>query len=203
MRDRHFFPLAAAVAAAFVFTALQPFAHRAPSGPLSGGGRNAEDVTALGDELHRFVPGNYDGLAVVDTPEGKILRITRLATEGYEDPRSGPHIVLAEDLEYAFESRPIEVIIEARAAADSGASRFQVNYLAKPEGESGWKEFDLTHEFQPYSFTFDVPAYIGSEGNDYFGIRPDVPDKKRVMEVRSVRFRTIGPKKARPAAQPG
>ncbi|HEX5007498.1 MAG TPA: hypothetical protein VFV70_10325, partial [Hyphomonadaceae bacterium] len=109
MRDMYFFPLAAAVAGAFIFTAIQPFADRKPSGPLSAGGRNAEDVTAQGDELHRFVPGNYDGLKIVDTPQGKVLRITLQASEMYEDPRSGPHIVLAADLEYAFESRPIEV----------------------------------------------------------------------------------------------
>ena len=203
MQDRYFFPLAAVVAGAFIFTAIQPFADRPPSGPLSAGGRNAEDVTAQGDELHRFVPGNYNGLDIVDTPEGKVLRITRLATENYEDPRSGPHIVLAADLEYAFESRPVEVIIEARAAADSGASQFEADYFAKSEGESGWRKFDLTHEFQPHSFTFDVPAFGGTEGYDYIAIRPVVPDKKRVMEVRSVRVHAIGPKKAPPPVPPG
>lgn len=202
MQDRYFFPLAAVVAGAFIFTAIQPFAERAPSGPLSGGGRNAEDVTVQGDELHRFVPGNYKGLEIVETPEGKVLRITRLVTEGYEDPRSGPHIVLAADLEYAFESRPVEVIIEARAASDAGASQFEADYFAKNEGESGWVEFDLTHEFKPYSFTFDVPSYVGTEGYDYLGIRPVVPDKKRVIEVRSVRIHTLGPKKTAPPASP-
>jgi hypothetical protein len=202
MRDRLFFPLAAVLAGAFVFTALQPFAYRPPSGPLSAGGRNAEDVTATGEELHRFLPGNYDGLKIMEEPEGKILRITRLASEVYEDPRSGPHLVLAEDLEFAFESRPIEVIIEARAAADSGASQFEADYFAKAEGESGWQTFDLTHEFQPYRLVFEVPSYVGTEGNDYLGIRPVVPDKKRVMEVRSVRFHAIGPKKAPPPAPP-
>jgi hypothetical protein len=203
MQDRYFFPLAAVVAGAFIFTAIQPFADRPPSGPLSAGGRNAEDVTAQGDELHRFVPGNYNGLQIVDEPGGKILRITRLATETYEDPRSGPHIVLAEDLEFAFESRPIEVVIEARAADDAGASQFEADYYARAEGESGWRRFDLTHEFRSYSFTFDVPSYVGSEGNDYLGIRPVVPDKKRVMEIRSVRFHAVGPKKAPPPDLPG
>ena len=81
MQDRYFFPLAAVVAGAFIFTAIQPFSERPPSGPVGARGRNAEDVTAQGDELHRFVPGNYNGLDIVDTPEGKVLRITRLARE--------------------------------------------------------------------------------------------------------------------------
>jgi hypothetical protein len=203
MQDRYFFPLAAAVAVAFVFTALQPFAERPPSGPLSGGGRNAEDVTAAGDELHRFLPGNYDGLDIVDTPEGKILRITRLAAETYEDPRSGPHLVLAEDLEFAFEARQIEIVIEARSGPGFGASAFEANYYAKAEGESGWRQFGLTPEFSPYKFTFETPAYGGSQGYDYLGIRPVAPDKERVMEVRSVRIHAVSPKKAPPAAQPG
>jgi hypothetical protein len=203
MRDTFFFPLAAVLAGAFIFTAIQPFADRPPSGPLSAGGRNAEDVTAQGDELHRFVPGNFNGLEIVDTPEGKVLRITMLDTEKYEDPRSGPHIVLAADLEYAFESRPIQVTIEARAATEFGASQFQANYFAKSEGESGWRTFDLTHEFQPFSFEFNVPAFGGTEGYDYLAIRPVVPDKKRAMDVRSVRIRAIGPKKAPPPDVPG
>lgn len=202
MRDRFFFPLAAILAGAFVLTALQPFVERPPRGPLSAGGRNAEDVTAAGAELHRFLPGNFDGIEIVDTPEDPILRITRFADEAYEDPRSGPHIVLAEDLEYAFESRPVEIVIEARAATDAGASQFEANYFAKSEGESGWQKFNLTPAWQPYSFAFEVPARVQSEGNDYIGIRPVVPEKRRVMEVRSVRVHAIGPKKPPPPVAP-
>jgi hypothetical protein len=200
MRDRYFFPLAAAVAGAFVLTALQPFMPRPPRGPLSCGGcANPEDVTAANMELHRFVPGNYDGIAIVETREGRILRITRLAEQAYEDPRSGPHIVIAEDLEFAFESRPIEITIEARAAAAAGASEFEANYLAKAEGESGWQPFSLTLEFQPYTFTFDAPPRGDTTGYDYLGIRPVAPEKQRVMEVRSIRIRAIGPKRTPPA----
>lgn len=197
MRDRYFFPLAAVVAGAFILTALQPFVPRPPRGPLSCGGcANVEDVTAAGPELHRFVPGNYDGIAIVETPEGRILRITGLAEQTYEDPRSGPHIVIAEDLEFAFESRPIEIVIEARAADAAGASNFEAYYYAKPEGESGWRIFPLTTAFEEYKFTFNVPARGAVTGYDYLGIRPVVPEKRRVMEVRSIRIHAIGPKTA-------
>jgi len=199
MRDRYFFPLAAAVAAAFIFTAMQPFAHRPPRGPLSCGGcANGEDVTVAGDQLYRFVPGNFDGLAIFNPPEGgpPLLRITRLADEVYEDPRSGPHIAIAEDLEFAFESRPIEVIIEARSSGDFAATEFEANYFAKPEGESGWQKFVLGREFGLHSFTFNAPPRGDVEGYDYLGIRPVAPDKRRVMEVRSVRIRAAGAKVA-------
>ena len=197
MRDRFFFPLAAVVAGAFVFTAIQPFADRPPVGPVSGGGRNAEDVTVAGRELHRFLPGNYDGIAIVNPADGgaPVVRITRLANEIYEIPQSGPHIVLDADVELAFEARPIEVEIVARAAGDFAASKFEANYFARPEGESGWCPFDLTPQWQTYSFQFTTPKRTDHEGYDYVGVRPVVPDsKRRIMELQSIRIHAIGPK---------
>ena len=197
MRDRLFFPLAFILASTFILMALQPFAVRCPSGPVSGGGRDAEDIKVEGREFCRFRPGNYDGVEVIpaagDAPA--ILRITRQATETYEDPRSGPHLVLAEDIEYALERRRIQIDIEARTAGDFPASQFETNYFAKAEAETGWKAFDLSPEFKTYRFTFDTPPRGEVEGYDYIGIRPVAPDKHRVMEVRSVRVHTLTPKK--------
>ena len=197
MRDTVFFPIAAVLAGAFVFTALQPFVDRPPRGPLSGGGRNAEDVTVQGRELNRFLPGNYDGIRVI-TPPGAtepVLQITRTIEEQYGDPRSGPNIVLAEDLEWAFETATIEVVVEARSSSgDFPASQFETDYFARTEAESGWQKFDLTPEFKPYSFKYKVPARGPTEGYDYIGIRPVVPDKHRVMEVKSVRIHVTAAK---------
>jgi len=198
MRDRLFFPFAFIVASAFIFMALEPFAERVPSTPLSGGGRNAEDVTAKGTELYRFQPGNTDSIEIVK-PSGDmptLLRITRQASDDYQDPRSGAHLILAEDVEYAMENRQIQVDIEARSAGAFAASKFEANYLVKPEFESGWKSFDLTPEFQTYSFSYDVPPIGESFGNDFVGIRPVAPDKQRTMDVRSVRIHTLTAKKS-------
>ncbi len=190
MRDRLFFPVAAALAGAFILLALNPFAERVPTGPVSAGGRNPMDLKIEGAELHRFLPGNYDGLDVINGENGQppVLRITRKASEDYLDPRSGPHLVLAEDLEIAFEKRKIEIQIEARSAGDFPASEFQADYFAKTEFESGWQKFELTPEFKTYSFTYTPPAHGESLGYDYVGLRPVAPDKQRVMEIRSIRF---------------
>lgn len=197
MRDRLFFPLAFILASTFILMALQPFAERCSTGPVSGGGRNAEDVTVEGREFCRFQPGNYEGVKTIpasgDTPA--LLQITRQATEVYEDPRSGPHVILAEDIEYALQERTIQIDIEARSAGDFPASQFEADYLAKAEFETGWKAFDLTPEFKTYSFTFDTPTRGDTIGYDYIGIRPVAPDKRRVMEVRSVRVHAISAKK--------
>ncbi|OYW89467.1 MAG: hypothetical protein B7Z22_00025 [Hyphomonas sp. 32-62-5] len=203
MRDILFFPLAAALAGAFVFIALDPYGERLPSGPVSGGGRNAEDILISGVELNRFVVGEGGGVTI-DVGEAAgageaTLRIDREASATYEDPRLGPHLVLAEDVEFAMESRPIEVIIEARSAGEFPASRFEVNYFSKTDGGSGWQGFDLTPEFQPYTLTFFTPKRGGDMGYDFVGIRPVAPDKHRELEVRSVRIRTTGPKGTPPS----
>ena len=203
MRDHLFFPVSAILAAAFVFVGLDPYAERLPSGPVSGGGRDAQDVTVSGDELNRFIVGETGG-ATLDlmrpTSGESFLRIDRQASD-YSDPRLGPHLMLAEDLEYALESRPIEVVIEARSVGDFAASQFEANYFAKVDGETGWRTFDLTREFQPYVLTFHTPRRGREEGYDYLGIRPVTPDKHRVMDVRSVRVRSTAPKSDPPASQ--
>jgi len=204
MRDVLFFPLAAMLAGAFVFVALDPYAERLPSGPVSAGGRNALDLTVEGKELNRVVIGDLPGLDMdLVSPEGgaAFLRIDRQASATYEDPRLGPHLVLAEDLEFALESRPIEVIIEARATGDFAASQFEANYFAKVEGESGWQTFTLTREFQPYTLAYFTPRRGREEGYDYVGIRPVAPDKHRTMDVRSVQIRAAGNKGTPPLSQ--
>lgn len=203
MRDHLFFPASAVIAAAFVFVALDPYAERLPSGPVSGGGRDAQDITVSGVELNRFIVGETGG-ATLDLmqPEGgaAVLRIDRQAGD-YGDPRLGPHLMLAEDLEYALESRPIEVVIEARSVGDFAASQFEANYFAKVDGESGWRQFTLTREFQPYTLTFHTPRRGREEGYDYLGIRPVAPDKHRVMDIRSVRVHATATKSEPPVRQ--
>lgn len=200
MPDHLFFPLAALVAGVFVFVALDPLSDRPPAGPVSGGGRNAEDVTVLGEELHRFLPGETGGLDIVEGEAGerRLVRITRLASQPYEDPRTGPHLSIAEDLEFAFERRTVEVTIEARTRGDFGASQFEANYKASNEAESGWRVFDLTGEFAPYTFTWTPPPTNGVLGYDYLGVRPVAPDKRRTLEIRSVRLRAEGQKTSMP-----
>lgn len=201
MRDFLFFPLAGALASAFIFVAANPFASRLPTGPVSGGGRNALDVTVEGSELNRFVVGPTAGVKfdLIQPDGGKtFLRIDRQASAQYEDPRLGPHLVLAEDLEFALESRPIEVVIEARSVGDFPATQFEANYFAKTESESGWQSFTLTREFQPYTLTFFTPKRGREEGYDYVGIRPVSPDKHRVMDVRLVEIKSVGKKSTPP-----
>lgn len=204
MRDFLFFPLAGALASAFIFVAANPFASRLPTGPVSGGGRNAQDITVQGEELNRINPGQQAGaiLTLVKPEGGKaFMRIDRPPGDRYENPRSGPHLVLAEDLEFALESRPIEVVIEARSVGDAPAAQFEANYFAKTEGESGWQAFPLTREFQSYTLSFHTPKRGREEGYDFVGLRPVVAATHATMDVRSVEIRSVGKKATPPVTQ--
>ncbi len=196
MKDWQFFPLALLVAAAFVFVAINPFADRPPRGPVSAGGRNAEDVSVSGEQLRRFTAGDVGGLTFETVDGATVLKISRLAEHIYENPVSGPYLMFAEDVEFALASRPIEVIIEARSVGDFAATSFEADYQARPGegGDSGWTRFDLTREFAPYSFTWTTPPRGSKEGYDYLGVRPVAPDKRRTIEIRSIRVHAAGPK---------
>jgi hypothetical protein len=197
MRDRMFFTLSAILAGTFVLVAMQPFVDRPPRGALSAGGRDNQDITVADRELYRFLPGNFNQLQIVKPADGEptLLRITRQATETYNNPLSGPQIMLAEDVEYSFEGRALEITIEARSVGEFAADSFEANYYAKADAESAWVKFPLTREFAPYSFTYDTPPRGEIMGNDWLGIRPVAPDKRRTMEIKSVRFHAIGPKR--------
>lgn len=204
MRDFLFFPLAAALASTFIFVAANPFASRLPTGPVSGGGRDAQDITVQGDELNRIAPGQDAGVTLdLVRPEGgkAFMRIDRPPGDTYEDPRLGPHLVLAEDLEFALESRPIEVVIEARSVGDAPAAQFEANYFAKTESESGWQAFPLTREFKPYTLTYHTPKRGREEGYDFIGVRPVATDAHSTMDVRSVEIRSVGRKGTPPVTQ--
>ncbi len=194
MPDSLFFPASALFAGLLVFLALQPFADRPPSGPVSAGAANAEDVTIANDQLRRFLPGEVGGISFQDEAGETTIRLSRLAEYIYEDPRMGTHLVVAEDLEYAFENRPIEITIEARSTGEVPATEFEANYLARPGEESGWQTFTLTREFAPYVLEYTPPRRGETLGYDFLGVRPVVPEKRRTMEIRSIRFRAAGPK---------
>lgn len=205
MRDILFFPLAAALASTFIFVALDPNAERLPTGAVSGGGRDAHDLTVKDTELNRFIIGDLKGVSLqLVRPDGgePYLRIDRQAIATYDDPRLGPHLVLAEDLEVALESRPVEVIFEARSVGDSPADAFEANYFANSETESGWRRFELTREFQTYTLSFFTPRRGREGGYDFVGVRPVAPDGHREMDVRSVRIRSAGEKSTPPLKQP-
>lgn len=200
MSDRMFFSLIALLAVGMVVVAINPFADRKPSGPVSSAGRNALDLVIKGDELYRFVAGNVGALTLVEPGEGRpetLLHVYLERREAYDTPLYGPHLVLDADLERNYEGRRIRVTVTARPAPDWSASEMEVNYSTGRSGESGWERFALSPEFRDYSFEYDVPHADSEMGYDYLAIRPVAPDKQRAVAVAAIRIEGLGAKRSR------
>ena len=77
--DQLFFPIVVLLAVTMVVLALRPFADRKPSGPVSGAGRDALNLTIEGDELYRWALGRptHEVLDVF----GQLLRVFSAASK--------------------------------------------------------------------------------------------------------------------------
>ena len=184
--DKAFFPLVALLFLGMITIALEPFVQRKPSGPMSGAGADRMNLTINGDNLYRFRAGSVGEIELEDADDGTVLIIDLEAREAYDTPRYGPHLQLDSDLELHYAGRLMEILIEARAASEWGASQMQANYSTGSNGESGWVTLPLSTSFETYSFQYQVPDNNGSQEYDYLAIRPVVPDKRRAIEIRSI-----------------
>lgn len=193
MSDYIFFPITFIVGALCVYIAMQPFAERLPTGPVSGGSDGAMNIVVDGSDLYRFRTGGPGGIDVLQDEAGEpILRVMRRAGETYDDPRMGAHLILAQDVEFAFQSNAVQVEIVARSGQEYGARAFEANYFAKPGAESGWRSYELTNEFKTYVLNWRPPRYSGVNGYDYLGVRPEILGKRRAVEIRSIRLSASG-----------
>lgn len=195
MTDRVFFLGAFIVAGLMVALGLLPGFNALPSGPVSGGNTDYSAITVSGTQLNRLVAGGDSRISLEQVDGRTVLRIEVEAGALSALPLQGPHFILATDLETVFSGRQIKITVNARAADRHGAEGIRLNYALGNATASGWKEFQMTREFQDVSFTYNVPVRaVGHEpGYDYFAIRPVVPEKQRAVYVASVTFQPIGP----------
>jgi hypothetical protein len=193
MKDRIFFPLALLVAAGMVAVAIMPGVGRMPAGPVTGDGKNYSEITVSGAYLNKIIAGGDAETRLIDGPGGrKQLYIEAEAGALDVAPELGPHFRLAADMEVQFSGFTIRCTVRARPADTRGALQMEANYSAGRVGDSGWHVFDLSRDFQDFSFEYDVPVAEGDQGVDYFGIRPVVPEKSRALIVEEVRFERLG-----------
>ena len=197
MSDRFFFPLAAVMAALLVLLALQPAFGALPTGPVSVGDMDYNEVEVSGLQLNRMRAGGDAVIELVRDNGPPHLRIETLAGQLLEDPLRGPHFELAADLEVQFAGFEMTIEVEARPGPDRGAEQMMVNYSTGRDGESGWRVFELKPDWETFSFTYRIPVKSGENALDYLAVRPVTPDKSREILVRQIRF-VRGPRWAEP-----
>lgn len=88
--------------------------------------------------------------------------------------RPGIFLTIPEDIEGTLAGRPIRVTVVARSSGGATGDRsFAVAYSTAGDGNSGWRQFDLTGALTAYSFDYDAPAIVNGGGMDLVGIHPD------------------------------
>jgi hypothetical protein len=188
-----FYSLCALMAAGPIALAIVPFSDRLPTGAVSVGQGDRARVEVSGPELNRIVGAGFADITSGPDLDGN-WRVLISAKAGAlpDDPVLVPHFRLAADLERTFATQIIRVTVRAKSSPPVGAEAFEVNYSAGKPGESGWQRFDLSSEFQDYSFEWTPPPYGDELGVDYLAIRPVVPEKTRSVEIASVLFEIVG-----------
>ena len=186
--DFAFYPLAVLLAGLMIFLALAPYEDRKPSGPMSGAGGDVSHLIVSGDDLYRFVAGEAGTIGLEEIGETVLLRITLRAGEIYDLVSYGPNLPLESDLERQYAGKRIKVTVRARYAGDFPAEFFEANYSTGRTENSGWRRFELGPAFQDYSFVYAPPAADAQFGQDYLGVRPVAPEKRRTIEVSRIEF---------------
>lgn len=83
---------------------------------------------------------------------------------------SGVAIELSPKLEREFQGKDIAVSVIARAIGEEPVA-MGIAYSTNDQGNSGWKTYDLTSEFEVYSLEYTVPMIVAGR-MDYIGFGP-------------------------------
>ena len=189
MRDLYFYPLFILVVIGIVFLALQP-------GDRPG--TSVKDVvvegyTLEGADLQKLTaaPGTF--ISFVDGQGDKPL----LAVLASNNPRrfapasAGVFGTLGPNYEKGFGGRELEIAITAKAGRVHPLESFKAGYFTVGDGDSGWKEFKLSEDFQDFIFNFTPNPPKGNPANDFIGIWPGDEGKSETMELKSIKIRVL------------
>lgn len=102
---------------------------------------------------------------------------------------AGVFITLGPADKKVFSGKSIRVTARARQGRADPLSGFDMRYFGKGAG-SKWRSFDLSGEFENYSFEFKAGA-ANPDTNDYVGFWPDVAGQGRTMDVKWLKVEII------------
>ena len=183
MKDWVFYPLVILIVGAMIALALS-FADKAPIDTSNG-------IELQGADLINLVVAPGTSLEMVEDSEaGQFARLSAHAMHK-DAPSAGIFIALPAAYHAAYNGRNVKFEIEARQAASRGADTFWMA-LFSPKSSSGWKEINVSSEFQAWSLTHKLQRQDSGEDYAYFGIWPDPEGKGKFIDVRSVRIVPAG-----------
>ncbi len=192
MRDLYFYPAILLIVSVMVAGSILVGMNAPQCGPLGGadGPADYSAATLSGQNLCRIEGRKGYALSLADD----ILTIHGEAEENQGGIDRTPVFKLGPDLETAYAGRKLRISFEVKPTQRAGAVLFEAMYSAGKAGNSGWRRFQLSPDWQTYSFDYDVPDKLleNAVAFDYFSIRPVVPEKVRGIMIRQIEFRRSG-----------
>lgn len=82
---------------------------------------------------------------------------------------AGASIAIDSDCEKLVSGNTIELTFSARSAA---STKLKAAYSTNEVGNSGWRTFEVTPQFETYKFEYHVPN-LKSGGSDFVGFLPE------------------------------
>lgn len=193
MPDRFFYPFAILLIAAMVIGALFAGGDPRKKGPEIDPVKTG--FVLEGERLRELVP---PGGTTIDFA-GDAQNPTRYAvlsahlTKAEAPPSAGIFGALGPVYEAAYGGRKLEITVRARSGREDPSEAFSVQYFTASVGDSPAQVFQLSSEFEDYTFSYTPAAPIGDPGSDYVGMWPDLEGKSRTMDVERVSVKVANP----------
>lgn len=89
--------------------------------------------------------------------------------------------------EQSLSGKPVRISVSAKQPAENAARSFAIAYSTNDTGNSGWRSFRPTSEWEDYTFTFTVPKLNKGNG-DYLGVAGDFYGTNKVTLIRSLKI---------------
>lgn len=187
MRDRFFYPLLVVIIGVILYLANLPGDRHKEKTPeqvsLTGytmDGAKLEKLTAAPGTYVNYI-GGQGGETLIAVMATNIPR--KLA-----EASAGVFGMLGPNYEKGFGGHTIKITITARAGKENPLEEFKAGYFTVGVGDSGWRKFTLSDNFEEHSFTFKTNPPKGKPANDFVGIWPGDEGKNETMELKSIRI---------------
>lgn len=181
IRDRFFYPLIALLIVLIVTVAMLPSCRES----LTDTDIRTQGYLALGDDLALIEASPGTTVSFVGETGGQPAFVTASAhlARSAAPPSAGVFAPLGSDYERVFAGKNLRMTLTARQGSANPVETFRMGYFTAGPGDSGWQTFQLTPEFQDFSFTFTPPLPNDEPDLDYFGVWPDEEGQQREMDI--------------------
>jgi len=182
LKDRFFYPLALASIAGMIWFALS----RAQLSDILSADVCKSGYIVEGEDLALLQAGagtNYDYFAAQRDNPAYVSLYSHIARDKADPPSAGVFAPISYQYAQLFHGKTIRMTIRARAGHRNPLDRFDAGYFSLVAGASDWQIFNLTNNFQDFSFDFSPQTEEITQDIDYFGIWPGVEGNQTIMDV--------------------